>query len=493
MEEDRGIHPLTWALPGFLLQSYGVLTGSRWLGLVGSALLVAGLAKYIQTKGYHPGWGLWGLVPLVGPLVLIIQRPYYGLARDGALDDVILEEDPHIRSFSHRRRLRIMGGAPLLAVAAPLGFLLIMASPHLPHATVTFQSPQALSSTFTEHPMPDAMDTDAAPAAKLVARPEESAEPQKKAAAPRDEGTPDKPPEEERPAPASAQEPAAPPEEQEAATDVAQPAPEPAQPTFEGRYGRIKQGMTYEEVLALAGDDTTLISGEQEGNKLVHWRGPEGATFTARFRDGALDRKTPLQQPLGRSELERLAGDIFQLEVEEPEGAPESPPTEDVAGAPAEAGPEPPPGEVAARPLPAGEPPLTQPEALAPAVEPEETPEPEDPAPTQSRVVRISGDEAPRGRTSYKKARLPRFTRPIEKGPHDVHIFNPTYSSVKVGVRSGKRGKNLTIGAYGEATVYVNNGNYSLYFLEAEDPEELQSAGNFAVNSPPTAIRLSLR
>jgi len=487
MDEGRQIPPLTWALPGFLIQSYGILAGSRWLGLVGSALLVAGLAQYIKTKGYHPGWGLWGLVPLMGPLVLIIQRPYYGLARDEALDNLVLEEDPHVRSFTSRRRFTITGGVPLLAVMAPVGLLLVVCSPYLPHVTLSVHPPRAMSSTFTEHPMPEAKETDTPPAIQPEPTQPKAPEPQEKAARQPEEGPAPEAPE-QKPA-ATAQDPEKAPDEPPSKSpktppEAQQPAQGSPQLSFEERYQRVKSGMTYEEVVALAGDDTMLISGRHDGDRMVHWRGPDGATFTARFRDGKLDRKTPLQEPRDSRQLERLIEDIVQLESEGPEAPPEEAPLEgeppsreDVASAPRIEEPGPAPEDL---PAPSAE-------AEPPVIEPELPPEP------PSRVVRISGGDRPSGRTSYKKIRLPRFTRPLEHGPHDVHIFNPTYSRVKVGVRSGKYGKDLTIAAYGETTIYVNNGSYTLYYLEAQEPEELQIAGTLTVRSPAAAIRVSLR
>ena len=487
MDEGRQIPSLTWALPGFLIQSYGILAGSRWLGLVGSAVLVVGLAQYVKTKGYHPGWGLWGLVPLMGPLVLMIQRPYYGLARDAALDDLIIEEDAHVRSFTNRRRFTITGGVPLLAVMAPVGLLLVLCSPYLPHVTLSVHPPRAMSSSFTEHSMPEVKETGPPSATRPEPPQAKAPEAQENAARqPEGRGAPDTP---EENVAATAQVPAAAPGEPPKAgpttpPDAAQAAQGPRQLSFEEHYRRINSGMSYEEVVALAGDDTTLISGRHDGDRMVHWRGPDGATFTGRFHDGKLDRKTPLRAPRDRRQIEGLIEDIVELDSEEPE-APradvpleeEAPPREDVASPPGVEGPGPAPEDLPARSA----------EAEPLVIEPVLPPEP------PSRVVRVGGGDRPSGRTSYKKIRLPRFTRPLEHGPHDVHIFNPTYSRVKVGVRSGKYGKDLTIAAYGESTIYVNNGSYTLYYLEAQDPEELQTAGTLTVRSPAAAIRVSLR
>ncbi|MCX5769120.1 MAG: hypothetical protein NTZ09_02425 [Candidatus Hydrogenedentes bacterium] len=60
-------------IPGLFIQALGLFSGDVQLSLVGSGLLSAGLAVYIRGKGYHPVWGLWGVVPALGPLLLVAQ------------------------------------------------------------------------------------------------------------------------------------------------------------------------------------------------------------------------------------------------------------------------------------------------------------------------------------------------------------------------------------------------------------------------------------
>ena len=110
------------------------------------------------------------------------------------------------------------------------------------------------------------------------------------------------------------------------------------------------------------------------------------------------------------------------------------------------------------------------------------------------RVVRVSQTPRNTGRSDLKKAQLPRFSRPIERGPHDVNISNTFSYDVKVGLRTGnKRGKNFSIPADGTATVYLPNDTYDLYYIDADTPDTLEHSGSFTVASPPFSIFLNLR
>ena len=93
-------------IPGLFLQMFGLFSADLQLSLVGSALLVAGLGLCIRGKGYSPAWGLWGVVPLVG-LIIVLAQPD--------------------RRTSPSARMR--GGAGLLAIMAVLGLAFTVASP----------------------------------------------------------------------------------------------------------------------------------------------------------------------------------------------------------------------------------------------------------------------------------------------------------------------------------------------------------------------------
>ena len=67
---------LAWGIPGIILQlaSGGIENQglSLTLGVVGTAMLIAGLAYYAKGKGRNPAWGLMGLLSILGLIVLCL-------------------------------------------------------------------------------------------------------------------------------------------------------------------------------------------------------------------------------------------------------------------------------------------------------------------------------------------------------------------------------------------------------------------------------------
>ena len=103
-------------IPGLFLQAFGLLSGDLQLSLVGSGLLSAGLALYARRKGYHPAWGLWGVVPLLGPVLLVAQ--------------------PNRRAAPGAR---MRGGLGLLSIMAVLGLGMTLISPQLVRGDFPFR------------------------------------------------------------------------------------------------------------------------------------------------------------------------------------------------------------------------------------------------------------------------------------------------------------------------------------------------------------------
>jgi hypothetical protein len=131
-------------IPGLFLQTFGLFSGDIELSLAGSGLLAAGLALYIRGKGYHPAWGLWGVVPLLGPIL------------------VFLQPDRHARPAA-----RMRGGAGLLAIMAVLGL------------AFTLICPQLVSGNFHLWPKPEPPATPPPVVVQLVqAQPEPTPAPQ---------------------------------------------------------------------------------------------------------------------------------------------------------------------------------------------------------------------------------------------------------------------------------------------------------------------------
>ena len=452
---------LMWALPGFVVQVGGLFSGHPMVALAGAALLVAGLAHYIKSKGYSAAWGLWGVVPIMGVIILAMQRPHAEVSREEWLDDIILEDDPHLRSFLRKKPAEIVGGRGLLLAMAPIAVVLMIVCPYFPHLADRAADSQTESATVDGDGAVEQSDEVAADAV-LVAKAEVATEPEAAA----DPSVADEP-------------------EPEVGPEV-EAAAEPVEISFAERVAKIQLGMSYEDAAELAGPNVTRVAGTAVGDQTVNWMGSDGSFIVAKFVDDELVRRTPLRRAPETRQLERIAEEVFKFAVADAELAADEDAQQELdAGAPvtelaqADARPDEASEEVDARAE----------EVYAEDTEEEVIEEPQE----RRRVVRVGGESDGRGRTSYKKAKLPRYTRPIEHGPHDVHIHNSNPYRVEVAVRSGKRGKNLTLSADDEATIYVRNGRYALYYLEAEAPTRVTDAGSFTVDSPATALRVSLR
>ena len=61
---------LAWGIPGIVLQIAGHVVGQPLLLLVGTILLMIGLAYYGKAKGRSPAWCLMGFLSIIGLIVL---------------------------------------------------------------------------------------------------------------------------------------------------------------------------------------------------------------------------------------------------------------------------------------------------------------------------------------------------------------------------------------------------------------------------------------
>jgi len=59
-----------WGIPGLAVQVMAGLLDELLLGVLGTLLLVVGFAYYAKSRGRHPARGLFGLLSIVGLLVL---------------------------------------------------------------------------------------------------------------------------------------------------------------------------------------------------------------------------------------------------------------------------------------------------------------------------------------------------------------------------------------------------------------------------------------
>ena len=477
MDRRLQIWALVWGLPGIVIQGYGIVEGWVPMSLGGTALLCVGLMYHIRAKGYHPMWGLWGVVPVMGPILLLLQPRPPGMSAQDVLEDMLVEEDPHIRAFARRERSTVSGGLPLLLVMAPLGILILLFSAKLPHAVAPAEV-AAPASPMRTSPAPIPPISSAAPSTGTVA------------------------PAKTEPAGGTTE----PPSEQAAAATAAKPGepvpPEPvgvsalpAESPYAAKYLRVKPGLTYEQVCEVVGHDSMLISGKLGGDKIVKWRNPDKSFFAARFRNNVLERVTDLGYPPPERKLAEMAGDLkmpgegsVALETDKEETARELPRE----------------GERAAVEEPAsqegGEPVKEEGEAdqaqdagqTAEDTGEEASAEPNEETAAPKNVVRVEPNVKPEPRP--RKAQLPRFTQGINRGPHDIYLHNETDATVTVGLRTQtKRGRDLTIPPGGVTAAYLSNGTYQVFYIDTSQPYELKSAGELVIASPPDSIHVPLR
>lgn len=239
-------------------------------------------------------------------------------------------------------------------------------------------------------------------------------------------------------------------------------------------YNQVREGMSLEEVMALFDVNMKAVSRPDDTVTIYKWSDEYGSSFTAKFENGRLVRKTGLYIAPMKQEV--------STEGEDTAGSPQAP-----EEARAEASTQPAP--------PAKESPVDR-EPVAENTE-ESWPE-EEPAPaTQPRKqerVRVAGqerraresDEKPaspvEGRSYKPKAKLPQYTYSLRKGTYSIRIRNEGESAVKLGLRSGKRGWNATLPAGGKVTAKVDPGDYQLYYIYENAPYALQQGRTVTID-----------
>ena len=472
MERRLRILAFVWGIPGFAIQSYGLIEGWSLVSLVGSALLCVGLMCHIRWKGYHPVWGLWGVVPVMGPILLLLQPHRPGAFLLDTLEELLVEEDPHIRAVAIQGQSTVSGGVALLVVMAPIGFLILLFSARLPQAVAPSEvAPVALSGERSPSPAP--IPPNSLTSAPVASEPREST-----AQAPVAPVPPTNEPHDAEKAPDAAPQTetksAAVSSDAESASPVAAEsvAPPPqSEISYEAKYKQIQLGFTYEQVCAIVGEHSVLVSGKIGGDKIVKWRNPDTSYFAARFRGNVLERMTRLSYPPPEKKLEEMAEELRspgegKATVEEEQVARND--SEEQSSS-----------EVG------------QPSGEAETQNEEET-VPAEAVRPQKEVVRVGGAQKTEPRR--RKAQFPRYTQEISRGPHDVYFHNETDSSLRVAVRAPvKRGRNFNVSAGGEKAIYLPNGSYEIYYIKDDDPYELKNAGALVVDSPPATLHVPLQ
>ncbi|HPC17386.1 MAG TPA: hypothetical protein P5318_11865 [Candidatus Hydrogenedentes bacterium] len=434
----RGVHTaaIAWGFPGFALQMYGLYVGDPVYAIGGACLLVAGLMCLSRAKGYSAVWGLWGLVPVMGPLFVLFQPRSAGSTIEETIDRLMMEKDPSIRVASRRAVKPMIGGWPLLAVMTPIGVLLMVFCGGIPDAAAPVSETQMTLQT----PEPPSVPPE------VVSVPVSAPEP-----------------------------PPAPP--------VTPPPADPEKPKSAAeKYSALKLGMTYEEIRSIIGSDATPISGSFPLDAIVKWRNADKSYFAARFRGGRLDRLTSLVVPPLEKKNEEMLAELVPAREAKPTTQTPTEPRHTIPGPAADSS-----GSADTSNLFA-----EFPETLPEGAGRETADETAGVLPEKKAVFRVGDKINPS--TRVRKARLPKYSQQIGRGPHDVHIVNPYSYDLNVGLRGhGRRGKDLEVPAAGEALLYLPNGAYDVYYTCDFQPETLKHAGSFIVDSPPDAIVIVLR
>ncbi len=75
-------------------------------------------------------------------------------------------------------------------------------------------------------------------------------------------------------------------------------------------------------------------------------------------------------------------------------------------------------------------------------------------------------------------------------GGNEVRVRNPNPMSVAAGLRTGAGGKDITVPAFGVASVRVPDGKYDIYFVYADKPDALFQGDSFALKRNGVEIHL---
>jgi hypothetical protein len=272
-----------------------------------------------------------------------------------------------------------------------------------------------------------------------------------------------------------------------ASSDDAAPTDAPTNLITRSQYDQVNPGMTLYEVTEFLDNEAKLMANGDAGEKVYRWTDEGGGGFSARFECDKLVKKTAFseakQQPVeevveGEEALLADADVAVEGEGEWVEGEgyieEEGEPVDDRASQPT------------SRTVYTSR----KPEAEAEA----------DPANPGARVhraegrVRVSGKprsearvgEAQPQEETYRerrqRARLPEYKHSLRRGVYEVRVVNESGSSASVGLRQGKDGKDLKVGAGGSASFQVDRGSYDLFYVLSDDPYALGSGGGVTID-----------
>lgn len=109
--------------------------------------------------------------------------------------------------------------------------------------------------------------------------------------------------------------------------------------------------------------------------------------------------------------------------------------------------------------------------------------------PTPDPAVTFDDSPAPNSAGAEAQASWPAYQGEL-RGSMEVRVRNPNEFSVKVGLRSGSKGRDFTVAAGGVKSVEVPNGRYDIYFQYSSDPGGLYQGDSFTLHNNGVEIRI---
>ncbi len=248
-------------------------------------------------------------------------------------------------------------------------------------------------------------------------------------------------------------------------------------------YDQLKEGMELDEVVAILQRPGTQVSSDKQGGVLYLWTDRGGSSFSARFENNKLVRKSGFYikpAPI----KEEIKGETETIEEEA------SPSEEELPTETEEAVEE----DENIYPQNTGQETIPQEENITTDSNnyiPQSKNESQSQAIHNNRRIVYAGKRVPNEEkntqvmnqtTIKRKVKLPDYTYNLRDGSYEIKIYNPLDTSVKVGLRSGKRGKNISIPAGGVKSVKVPRGEYQFWYIRDDEPSELQQGGNVQID-----------
>jgi hypothetical protein len=226
-------------------------------------------------------------------------------------------------------------------------------------------------------------------------------------------------------------------------------------------YEKVQPGMTLEEIQGLLKVNRRVVSESDTKVAMYEWVDRKGSNFFARFEDGRMTRKTGFHVAPMKEEKKSPSTAEEDKAVTADDGSNTDP-------------------------VPADIPPAT---SQAPVEETmaEEEPHKED-VPTETaaerpKVAVVGGGKNETARSYRPKAKFPEYTWQFRRGNYEVRVTNTADMEVKVGLRSGKYGKDVEIKPGRSASIDVEQGTYTLYFQYEDDPQNVYTGESFTIDA----------